>query len=243
VKQQEAAVVQSIRDWNLPDPYPSLALEDIERVSTRALALIARSKDAPILSVGFVNVAGAIEMMQGMDYHHTKFLSILRALAVGAETDPIDLNHEAVAYINRMGQFRAFADSQFVKSTLPDALERIPTIGKLLVFRNKHTAHRSIDAPWRADTDELQWVHARSLSTLGGRLFTPRPDALMPPPDDISTVEEAKMRSRANYRSAYLTFQIFDTARGEHVDFAIERDHPRIIEEAYALVELLITTT
>ncbi|HEV2547986.1 MAG TPA: hypothetical protein VGU20_11650 [Stellaceae bacterium] len=85
-------MVQSIRDWNFEDPFPSVPLENIARVSMRALALMARSRDAAVLGVGFVNVAGAIEMMRGMDYHHTKFLSIVRALAAGAEADPFDLN-------------------------------------------------------------------------------------------------------------------------------------------------------
>jgi hypothetical protein len=141
-----------------------------------------------------------------------------------------------------MGQFHSFAKSRFMRASIPDASERIPTINKLIVFRHKHTAHRSMDAPRDADTDELQWVHARSLSTLGGRLFTPKPDTPVPPPANVTTVDDLEAWSRPRYGHAYVTFQIFDDTRREYVDFALERDHPRIIQEAYALIERLIIT-
>ncbi|HET6892512.1 MAG TPA: hypothetical protein VFH31_15520 [Pyrinomonadaceae bacterium] len=122
-------------------------------------------------------------MLGGLDYHHDNFISRLDQLAPYYErystflknaleqrsgdppsTVPTDdergifemLNHEAVAYLNRLGQFYYFAKALKVNAHLPRAYQ-------LMLFRNKHTAHRSIDAPLNEDSD-LREVHATAFS-------------------------------------------------------------------------------
>ena len=119
-------------------------------------------------------------MLGGLDYHHDNFMHAFCLLApyyerlfsclrktnenvsgeslspfpTGEERKLLEsLDHEALAYINRLGQFHAFAKSRNLKSLLPRASE-------LMVFRNKHAAHRSIDDPRKEDNEHLQEAHA-----------------------------------------------------------------------------------
>jgi hypothetical protein len=236
----------NIQSWNIQDPMPGAVVGAIEPISCRALVLMIRNRQSPILAGGFGNVAGAIEMMAGLDYHHDNFARITSSLADGVPLDQIDqttLNHEAVAYINRLGQFQAFARSPLVKSVAPDALDRMPTIDSLMVFRNKHTAHRSMDRPWDDDTDDLQWVHARSLAQFGGRMWVPRPGVPQPSAANLKTYEDLMAHKTRLWRSGYVSYQIFDADKNDTVDFAIERDHPTVMSEAYALIERLILSS
>ena len=59
------------------------------------------------------------------------------------------LRHEAVAYVNRLGQLHFFAKSLGHHHLLPKTTELLP-------FRHKHTAHRSIDQPQAESADELR---------------------------------------------------------------------------------------
>ncbi len=71
-------------------------------------------------------------------------------IASEAEAKKLDaLDHEAVAYFNRLGQLFYFA-----RSAGHEAL--VPRVAQLMSFRNKHTAHRSIDVPRSEDRAHLQ---------------------------------------------------------------------------------------
>jgi hypothetical protein len=116
-------------------------------------------------------------MLKGLDYHCDRFLSLIASLSNGLSTDEENLLHEAVAYVNRAGQFYYFVESQLVKAKVG----RLPTprLDQLMRFRHKHTAHRSVDKPWPQDTEQLRGVHAMALSEFGGRLWYPK-DKLPP---------------------------------------------------------------
>ena len=230
----------NIEHWNIQDPMPGVALDAIEPLSQRAWVLMTRNRQSPVLALGFVNVAGAIEMMTGMDYHHDNFVRIVRGLVANVALDDSMLNHEAVAYINRLGQFRAFAKSELVKSAAPDALAQMPVIESLMVFRDKHTAHRSMDVPKPSDTDEMQWAHARSLSTLGGRIWVPRPDMAQPSAASLKTFDDLRAHIKRLWKAGFVSYQIFDERKNDHINFAIERDHPVIACEAYSLIKRLV---
>ena len=74
-------------------------------------------------------------------------------MATEAEQEHFDaLNHEAVAYINRLGQFFYFAKAMKLQAQLSRTNE-------LICFRHKYTAHRSIDNP-RDETLELKEMQA-----------------------------------------------------------------------------------
>jgi hypothetical protein len=175
-------------------------------VSERAIALMMRNRNIPILNTDSLRIYGAVEMVAGMEYHHDNFVRLCRQRAGGQQGDDLCFQHEAAAYLNRMGQFEKFVRSAFVKQVIPHA--NIPTISRLMVFRNKYAAHRSIDDPWKGDTPESQVSHARSLSTkLFGHLFTPRAGAPALAGEPFRTTEE---RIKYQWSSAHLTFQIFD---------------------------------
>ncbi len=123
-------------------------------------------------------------MLSGLDYHHRQFMihieqlapyyarssafaEYIRELPSGSVVSPpiptdverghLDaLHHEAVAYLNRLGQFVYFAEAVQLESMLPRAKE-------LLIFRHKHTSHRSIDKP-RNESIELREMHAMAFN-------------------------------------------------------------------------------
>jgi hypothetical protein len=227
--------MHSIKQWKFPDPAPNIPICQISRVSERAIALMARNRDKPLLNTDFLRIYGAVEMVAGMEYHYENFVRLSMQWAAGQ--DELCFRHEAVAYLNRMGQFEKFARSAFAKQVIPQP--NIPTISRLMVFRNKYTAHRSIDVPRPEDTSDSQVSHARSLSTLFGKLFTPRAgtpviDWKVDPP---TTIEDAQKQV---WSSNHLTFQIFDMKTKKAINFCLELDHLDVMNEAAVILEALI---
>ena len=149
--------LHSASNWRPRDPSPNDPLETICPLSSRALALLARNVTKPILQKDFVQVAGAVTILKGLDYHRDRFVEITRQLATGALESYDTALHEAVAYVNRAGQFYYFACSDLVART--GNRPPIPNLETLIPFRNKYTAHRSVDKPYSSDTRfEASWV-------------------------------------------------------------------------------------
>lgn len=119
------------KDWIAGDPAPGIALEFIERLSVRAYALQVRSTVSPACIDGFIDISGAIEMMEAMEYHHDNFVRIHRAVMDPFSDFSSALRHEAVAYLNRMAQFHTFARSHFVTRYVNNAQSIVPTIRRL----------------------------------------------------------------------------------------------------------------
>jgi hypothetical protein len=94
------------------------------------------------------------------------------------------------------------------------------------VFRHKHGAHRSVDKPWTEDTSDLRILHAMALADVGGALWSPRPGVSGEP------------KRKPPIHSHYLTFQIQRPAGQAH-DLILEKDHPLILEESFAVFEAL----
>jgi hypothetical protein len=239
-------MTSGIRDWNILDPCPGVPLTDVLPVSERAWCLMARNRGKDVLDTGFVNIAGAIEMMRGLDYHYGQFVAIMANIASEVEANsphrteddipfPVSiekassLNHEAVAYVNRIGQIATFARSTFMKNQIGNTASLIPTLTSLLAFRNKHSAHRSLDDPRPEDTPDLQRVHARSLAPFG-RLFQPK-------------VSGTTASIHTLWKDCYLCYQIYDDKAKNYATLVIQRDHETIINEAYSLIEKLIATS
>lgn len=160
------------------DQFPNLRLLEIFPLSARATSWRARaSLDNVFSEEEIVQIDGSIPMLQGLDYHYNHFISQFHQLASYYErhesylkdsmsgqrrnlpypssTDTErqtfrSLEHEAIAYINRVGQFYYFAKSFEHQSFLLRASELMP-------FRNKHTAHRSIDMPREETVHEKMW--------------------------------------------------------------------------------------
>lgn len=233
---------QNIDNSNFKDPHEGIDLDEIHPLSERAASHIARSRNLSILKHSFVNIHGAVEMMQGLTYHHARFMSLVESCHTTVPTLQTAgaLRHEIVAYLNRLGQFWSFSKSDLVKEYCPSTEETLPTISKLIVFKNKHSAHRSIDAPKAKDTDGLQVMNAISLSTLGPQIFHPKPGHTSPDRSSENTDIDLEELRCSLYRNEYLGFQIYDVKHSTHVQFFIERDHELIMREAYCLISNLL---
>ena len=231
----------SIKEWGgIADLAPDDALEDIVPIWKRAYCLLTRNAETLLLQTKFIHVYGAVEMMHGLDYHAQNFARACADESMEVFAPNYATDHEAVAYLNRMGQFWTFANSELVTQALSDVRARLPTVAKLIIFRNKVAAHRSIDAPRGEEPSEAA-NHARSICQLGGRLYSPRPSAphvKMPQTTSVPVFLEYMREMR---RRCCLTYQIYDAKSTDHLNFTLELEHPQIMNECYCVLEQLVT--
>lgn len=230
------------RNWRLEDPCPGLPLANINPPSSRAWAALIRSRDKDVVRRSFLGIVGAIDMMRGLEYHSGNFCRIINEIALLSLLDAVSLEkkltliHEGVAYLNRLGQFYYFASSRLVRGIVSDWNSIIPMIVKLKRFRDKHSAHRSIDKPKPGDKAHVQEVHAWVFSSLGGGLFSPKPGkARVWSPSDF--MNQYKM-----WTESYFCFQLIGDGEHDTLNLCIERDHPVIISEAYELISAVLQT-
>ena len=153
--------------FHIADPHPEERLSGIAPLSARARSWLARVTYS-IPESESIQTVGAVTMLEGLDYHYARFMEIVnrlepyysrifeeavedlpyqerefahRLFPTATEAEGLNaLDHEAVAYFNRLGQFHAYAKARGIAARLAKANE-------LMVFRHKHTAHRSIDVP------------------------------------------------------------------------------------------------
>ncbi|TRW89741.1 hypothetical protein [Candidatus Methylobacter oryzae] len=210
--------------WCSDDPAPDCDLSDIETVSLRAKAMLVRSTSNLVRS-DFVQLNGAVVMLSGMDYHYRNFVKLIQSDNAQPRGCIEDLQHEAVAWVNRIGQFYYFSQSRFVNEHLPNI--QTPRIDKILPFRMKHTAHRSIDSPKKEDSSYLQEFQALAFERHSRTLWVPRPSLSI---DNIET---------ATHLTHFLAFQI-PLSDGSYAEFALERDHPELIMEGYEILRNLL---
>ncbi|MBL7788677.1 MAG: hypothetical protein JNL75_02450 [Chitinophagales bacterium] len=119
-------------------------------------------------------------MIDGLDYHYNNYIEHRESLHYYIKDmaiEKLDFNrqkfysmrHEVVSYINRMGQFKAFADYH-------NKSELLPTILKFMPLRDKITAHRAIDKPRKNDNVPSvimanNQVHGPVVALWGGNRF------------------------------------------------------------------------
>jgi hypothetical protein len=232
---------KSIANFNCLDPKAGVPLETVWPLSQRAYILMLRNRTRPALQSGFLNVMGAIEMLEGLEYHHDNVLNLSQHLANGEAVEEACLYHEAVAYVNRLGQFYYFARSRLVSQAVGNPLGRIPTILKFMPFRMKYSAHRSIDAPC-GETENTQILQAMSLSSAVGRMMTLKPGAMnvLPPPSNIVDSAALDRFRQQLWQNNYVTFQLFDEDAQTHLNLTVEKEHPIISVEAYELLATVI---
>jgi len=238
-------MINDITGWILVDEFPNQQLDSIFPLSKRAVCLIARKQnEKTILNTNFLNIQGAVEMMLGMDYHHGNFMRIVEQLGEveltnGARRLKADLIHEVIAYLNRIGQFHYFLDSEFVKGFCSDANAVAPTLERFLPLRMKHSAHRSIDAPTKKDSIHFQETQAMSMSAIGPKHFDPKPGQRVNMLDATTDAEKIKF-VRDNWKKCFLVCQFLTEDPKGALDFSIEREHPVIMQEAYSVIEKVL---
>ena len=237
-------MINDIAGWQVIDECPETPLDMIVPISKRAACLIARIQTkTPLLNTNFLNIQGAVEMMQGLDYHHDNFMKLINRLA---EVDLDDearglkanLLHEVVAYLNRLGQFHYFIISTFVTGNCATAKFLTPTIEKFVVFRMKHSAHRSIDKP-HGESLHVQQTQAMSMLSIGPKIFETKPGQscnLL----EAKTTKDAIEHIRNNWGKCYWICQLITDGPKDFHNFSIEREHPTIMQEAYAILEQVL---
>jgi hypothetical protein len=229
--------------YTFQDCHPDLALKDIDPLSRRAMVLLVRNQNNRAPKAGQMHILGAIDMLDALEYHHAAHMRVIGQLAqtplMSGETETLRRNllHEVMAYLNRMGQFYYFARSAFVKQFVPDPEAFIPTHLRIKRFRDKHSAHRSLDAPRPEDTPHHQHVHAWALSSFGGWLFAPKPATARA--DGSQAIGLRFLSPERMWLGAYHQLQLYD--EDDCLNFSMEREHPLIAEEAYKLLDALIT--
>lgn len=232
---------KGIQHFSGTDPDPGLALEEIRPYSRRAYSLMMRNRTKPLLQEGFLNIVGAIEMVAGLEYHHDNICRLSGLLAAAVPVDETNIFHEAVAYVNRLGQFYYFAKSEFVARVIGEAIATIPTIDKYIVFRMKHTAHRSLDNP-RGEREHVQLSHAMSLTRAWGMMMKLKPGAreVRWPRYLKADSPEAREFHRQKWLNHHITFQLYDADSDNCVNLTIELEHEQLCSEAYALLSAVI---
>ena len=153
-------------------------MDAIQPVSARAQALLSRKlQRAPETIHDFLRLSGAVDMLAALDYHcdNIQRVEAIAAPRVAGEaelmrvgfaappTSPEESRRlraalfEVNAYLATLGRLY-----YFVKWAAQ--LNATPTITRLVVFRHKAAAHRSIDQP-RGESPELLSLHALSMSS------------------------------------------------------------------------------
>jgi len=147
--------------WHIADPNHGKNLNSIRIFSDRAISLYSRNKTKII--TGHHNIMGAVHMLKGLEYHYNNFISIYSTIShpkihksptkeqlikmslhLYPENKVEALKHEAIAYLNRLGQFRVFTRSEFVKGRTKIKMSK--RTGKILnAFRDEYSAHRELD--------------------------------------------------------------------------------------------------
>lgn len=155
-------MVQDIKNWRTDDFFPDRELREIAQVSLRIKSLIARRREHRVLATNYLNVAGVADMVDGLEYHFSRILDGIEEYADTAPYEkPKTMHHDAVAYLNRVGQIYAFMRSPLMRSISFNVETNAPTFSRLILFRNKFSAHRSLDAP-RNESEHEQTVTALS---------------------------------------------------------------------------------
>lgn len=228
-----------IREYRVVDRYPGIDLDLIEPLSERAWTLIVRSVENKLLHKEFLTISGAVEFLRGFEYHSERYQSLVEELAT-SQASLLDsvcpkkappnqhVDHEAVAYINRLGQFYYFATSELVRLIIPKPELQLKRISELMIFRNKHSAHRSVDWPKKGDTIENRPYQAMALCSLGGTTWL---------------IKEPKLQVDFKVPMWKMALRQYQISSGDTwMDFVMERDHPIVISEAYALFQDLLTS-
>ena len=198
--------------WRIKDEYPNEDLSDIYPLSSRAKTLISRRNDHQNLDGTFTHVFGAVEMMNGLDYHYDAYSTNKQRV----HYQDIILLHDITAYFNRMGQFNSFCNSKFVYEALGSGSELIPTITKFMKIRNKATAHRAIDAPRKEDSMVMQLNNSLIFSSLTGAT------------------------RKAKDGSLSVSIQLKENASDTIITFSLEHEHETIMNECYHVISQLL---
>ena len=202
--------MQKFKTWTVKDRHPELTLQDIIPISHRAFSLVSRNSETLASKEGAMNLLGVLDMLEALDYHFNNFITLKNS------DSTINQKHEAVAYLNRVGQLYYFTKSDFTKELISnlDLDSHMSKVNYLKEFRMKNTAHRSLD--WPKDESE-EYRNRQALTMLGATnfMFLGNQEYILP-------------------------IQKKDSNETELYYFTPETDHEIVMNQTYKLLELLI---
>lgn len=141
-----------------------------KNIYLKVIALFSEHHTSEIFMNHELEFLGILDMVDGLEYHYKKFIRMENKHREHQKkiwengiylTPPNNPVHEAVAYLNRLGQVHTLLTSNWFKKNVKEsAIARLcPSILALMPFRNKHTAHRSVDGP-RGESPQQLAMHA-----------------------------------------------------------------------------------
>jgi hypothetical protein len=204
----------------LKDSFESIPLDEIEKLSHRLKSLIIRNKRKIKDLHDYAQIFGSLDIVRGLEYHFDNFLTHLNSLSAKSEIeDDTMLDHEAIAYLGRLGQLYYFARSI-------GKISGCPKIKELYLFRRKIVGHRSIDYPADESLQE-QILHTYCFQT---RTFAGRSTPNENREERRKLIFEL-MSSPAKYSTNEwkITYQVL--SEGKHADFTPQSDHKIICSE------------
>ena len=223
----------NIDSYHFNDRYSKFALSEIPNGISKIQSLIVRRKSHELVANHFYTLAGALEMLIGMCYHYQNVLKLKVELGIELFPDSRimeNIQHESIAYLNRVGQFYHFATSKIISARIADINVIAPTLCNAIVFRNKHAAHRSIDKPRNQDTPYMQEQHAISMNKYGGFIWLPKPGH-----------RPSNNRLERDWSNYYPTSQVQLDDGKTVLYFSVEKDHSKLTSEAYAIFEAALS--
>lgn len=112
-------------------------------------------------------------IIYGLTYHFSNIQKLYSSFRMSSSEHLLEryditraIKHEAVAYLNRLGQFHIFAKSDRVKHILSATEVDLKFIKDLYIFRRKQTGHRASDMPFK-DDDHYDIINLDKLFSYG----------------------------------------------------------------------------
>ncbi len=142
-------------DFNLPKKISQKRIEKIKNPQKRLSYLFSFYSQTPIFIENKKNLGGLFDIIHGLEYHHKRHCIFEKNALVGKPYG--NATHEATAYLNILGQiYYLFESEWFTKYVKKEVISsKIPTIYALIPIRNKYSAHRQQDAPYKDDCPSL----------------------------------------------------------------------------------------
>lgn len=205
---------------DLKDPNENIPFKDNPIISQRVFSFIVQNKHKIHDMRDYTRIMGALQFIEGLEYHYNNFTNHLQNLAAKEYlSDDSMLDHEATAYINRLGQIYYFIRSFRL-------LKHCPKIKELYLFRRKNSGHRSIDCP--SDEDEVHEQIWQS-GCLRRKSFAGKFDENFTVEDFQEYKNDFLSPKRYIHKKVLVSYQILSGKK--HADFTPQIDHPIILKE------------
>lgn len=224
---------------------PKLSLKRIARIknpSKKLFHLFSYYSESEAYNTNKNNLGGFIDMIEGLEYHFKRHCMFEKKARLNKPYNKA--KHEAVSYINRMGQiYKAFISPWFRNYiNQENAQNIIPTICALEPIRNKFTAHRQQDDPRNDDCDSLGIQHFGLIPSIVGKIqSSDKSNLLTPyvidPKSNLSYDFPTKQRLFKDKKYPAVEGIEYIGKNNNVIIFTPTINHPVILKEIFLLLE------